>query len=373
MAVKRDYYEVLGVGRQASPDELKRAFRKIAMDSHPDRYPGDAAAAARFKEASEAYTVLSDPTRRRSYDLFGHAASDFGGGPAVDFADMPFGDLFETFFGGGMGGRARRQRSNRGDDLRYDLTITFDEAFSGVEKQVDVPRLVTCERCSGSGAEPGTSADSCPTCGGSGQLRRAQQSIFGSVVTASTCPTCSGAGRVLQSPCNVCAGQGRRQQTRKLAVRIPAGVDTGSQIRISGEGEAGLRGGQPGDLYVVLRVKPHPELARRDNDTIYELRINFVQAALGDHIQVPTLDGPVEIAIPPGTQYGQTFRLARRGMPDVRSGRRGDQYVLIQIVVPKDLTSEQKALLRQVGGQTGKPEKVSKGFFERLRDAISLD
>ncbi|TMC08134.1 MAG: molecular chaperone DnaJ [Chloroflexi bacterium] len=373
MAVKRDYYEVLGVGRQASPEELKRAFRKIAMESHPDRNPGDAGAATRFKEASEAYTVLSDPSRRRSYDLFGHAASDFGGGPAVDFTDMPFADLFETFFGGGIGSRSRRQRSNRGDDLRYDLTITFEEAFTGVEKQLEVPRLATCETCAGSGAQPGTGADTCATCGGSGQLRRAQQSIFGSVVTATTCPTCGGAGRVLKSPCNACAGHGRIQRTRRLSVRIPAGVDTGSQIRLSGEGEAGVRGGQPGDLYVVLRVRPHPELARRDNDTIYELRVNFVQAALGDRIQVPTLDGPVEIAIPAGTQYGQTFRLAKRGMPDVRSGRRGDQYVLVQIVVPKDLTADQKALLRKVGGLTGKPEKVSKGFFERLRDAISLD
>lgn len=372
MAVKRDYYEVLGVGRQASPDELKRAFRKIAMESHPDRNPGDDAAAARFKEASEAYTVLSDPGRRRSYDLFGHAATDFGGGAAVDFSDMPFADLFETFFGGGVGSRSRR-RSNRGDDLRYDLTIAFEEAFTGVEKQLDVPRLATCEKCAGSGAQPGTSAETCATCGGSGQLRRAQQSIFGSVVTATTCPACNGAGRVLRSPCSECAGQGRVQRMRKLSVRIPAGVDTGSQIRLSGEGEAGLRGGQPGDLYVVLRVKPHAELARRENDTIYELRVNFVQAALGDRIQVPTLDGPVEIAIPAGTQYGQTFRLAGRGMPDVRSGRRGDQYVLVQVVVPKDLSADQKALLRQVGGLTGKPQKVSKGFFERLRDAISLD
>jgi len=373
VAVKRDYYEVLGVGRQASPDELKRAFRKIAMESHPDRNPGDAAAATRFKAASEAYTVLSDPSRRRSYDLFGHASTDFGGGPPVDFTDMPFADLFETFFGGGIGSRSRRQRSNRGDDLRYDLTITFEEAFTGVEKQLDVPRLATCETCGGSGAQPGTGADTCSTCGGSGQLRRAQQSIFGSVVTATTCPSCGGAGRVLKSPCAACAGHGRVQRSRKLSVRIPAGVDTGSQIRLSGEGEAGIQGGQPGDLYVVLRVKPHAELARRDNDTIYELRMNFVQAALGDHIQVPTLDGPVEIAIPAGTQYGQAFRLAKRGMPDVRSGRRGDQYVLVQIVVPKDLTADQKALLRKVGGLTGKPEKVSKGFFERLRDAILLD
>jgi molecular chaperone DnaJ len=192
-------------------------------------------------------------------------------------------------------------------------------------------------------------------------------------VTASTCPTCQGAGRLLRSPCVECRGHGRVQRTKKLAIRIPAGVDTGSQIRLSGEGEAGVRGGEPGDLYVVLRVKAHPQLERRDQDMVYQLHVNIVQAALGDQIEVPTLEGPVEIAIPPGTQYGQTFRLPGRGMPDVRGGRRGDQYVLVQIVVPKDLTAEQKALLRKVGGLTGKPEKISKGFFEKLRDAISLD
>ena len=371
MAVKRDYYEVLGVSRQCTSEELKVAFRKIAMDSHPDRHPDDPVAHQRFKEASEAYSVLSDPERRRSYDLFGHSA--VAGGPGIDFSDMPFADIFDTFFGGGFGARARRERSNRGDDLRYDLTITFEEAFTGVEKQLDVPRLATCGRCSGSGAEPGTGVDTCPGCGGSGHVRRAAQSFFGQVVTTTTCPTCQGAGRLLRNPCVECRGHGRVEKTKRLAVAIPAGVDTGSQIRLSGEGEAGLRGGQPGDLYVVLRVKPHAELARRENDTIYELRVNFVQAALGDRIRVPTLDGPVEIAIPAGTQYGQTFRLAGRGMPDVRSGRRGDQYVLVQVVVPKDLSADQKALLRQVGGLTGKPEKVSKGFFERLRDAISLD
>ncbi|HEV2036379.1 MAG TPA: molecular chaperone DnaJ [Candidatus Dormibacteraeota bacterium] len=372
MAVKRDYYEVLGVGRQASPDDLKKAFRKIAMDSHPDRKPDDAAAAARFKEASEAYTVLSDPGRRRSYDMFGHAAVEAGGGSAVDFSDMPFADIFNTFFGGGAGVRSR-QSSNRGDDLRYDMTITFDEAFVGVDKQIDVPRLATCERCSGNGAEPGTGVETCPGCRGSGQIRRQGQSIFGTVVTAATCPTCGGAGRLLKSPCTQCRGQGRIERARRLAVRIPAGVDTGSQIRISGEGEAGLRGGSSGDLYVVLRVKPHPHLARRDQDVIFELRVNIVQAALGDRIEIPTLEGSVEIAIPAGTQNGQSFRLAGRGMPDVRGGRRGDEYVVVQVVVPKGLTVEQKALLRKVGGLTGKPEKVSKGFFEKLRDAISLD
>jgi molecular chaperone DnaJ len=372
VAIKRDYYEVLGVGRQASPEEVKQAFRKIAMDSHPDRNPDDAAAAARFKEASEAYAVLSDPGRRRSYDMFGHAAVE-SGGPAVDFSDMPFADIFDTFFGGGFSGRGRRERSNRGADLRYDMTITFEEAFTGVEKQIEVGRLATCGRCAGSGAEPGTGDETCPGCRGSGQIRRSAQSIFGSVVTTATCPTCGGAGRILKSPCIQCRGQGRLQLPKRLAVRVPAGVDTGSQIRLSGEGEAGVRGGQPGDLYVVLRVKAHAHLARHDQDVVYELRVNMVQAALGDRIEIPTLEGPVEISIPAGTQHGQSFRLQGRGMPDVRGGRRGDQYVVVQVVVPKDLTPEQKALLRKVGGLTGKPEKVSKGFFEKLRDAVSLD
>ena len=372
MAVKRDYYEVLGVGRQASPQELKRAFRKIAMDSHPDRNPEDTVAHERFKEASEAYSVLSDPERRRSYDLFGHSAVG-AGGPAVDFSDMPFADIFDTFFGGGLGGRARRERSNRGDDLRYDLTITFEESFAGLDKEVDIQRLATCEHCSGSGAEPGSGQETCPGCGGSGQIRRAAQSFFGQVVTTATCPTCGGAGRILKHPCAQCRGQGRLPKTRRLAIKIPAGVDTGSQIRISGEGEAGVRGGQPGDLYVVLRVKPHPQLARHELDIVFELRVNMVQAALGDRIEIPTIEGSVEIAIPAGTQHGQSFRLQGRGMPDVRGGRRGDQYVVVQVVVPKDLDPEQKALLRKVGGLTGKPEKVSKGFFEKLRDVISLD
>src|SRR5438270_606829 len=238
VAVKRDYYEVLGVGRQASPDELKRAFRKIAMDSHPDRNPGDAAASARFKEASEAYSVLSDPERRRSYDLFGHSAASAGGSP-VDFSDMPFGDIFDTFFGGGFGGRSRRQASNRGDDLRYDMSITFEESFTGVEKEIEIPRLAICQHCSGSGAEPGSGQETCPGCGGSGEIRRAAQSLFGQVVTRAVCPTCGGAGRILRNPCSACGGDGRVQTVKRLSVRIPAGVDMGSQIRLSGEGQAG--------------------------------------------------------------------------------------------------------------------------------------
>jgi molecular chaperone DnaJ len=373
LAVKRDYYEVLGLGRQCTAEDLKRAFRKIAMDSHPDRNPDDAIAAARFKEASEAYSVLSDPGRRRTYDMFGHAAVEGGGGPGIDFSDMPFGDIFDTFFGGAAGAARTRRRSTRGEDLRYDLTISFEDAFTGVDQTLDLPRLVGCPSCSGTGAQPGTGTETCAACGGAGQVRRQTQSIFGAVVNVSTCPSCGGEGKILRSPCLECRGQGRVQKQRRLHVKIPAGVDTGSQVRIVGEGEAGFRGGPPGDLYIVVRVRPHPVLRRQDQDVIYELRVNMVQAAIGDTIEVPTLDGPAEITIPAGTQYGQTFRLQDKGMPSPRTGRRGDQFVTIQVVVPKDLNAEQKTLLRKVGGLTGKPEKVSKGFFEKLRDAINID
>jgi molecular chaperone DnaJ len=371
LAIKRDYYEVLGVSRDASADELKRAFRRLAMQYHPDRNPDNPQAAERFKECSEAYGVLSDPDKRRSYDMFGHAGVGQGAAGS-GFEGFGFGDIFDTFFGAGFGGRGGR-RATRGDDLRYDLLISFEEAFTGVEKDIDVPRLLTCELCAGSGAQPGTGSETCGSCGGSGQVRRQAQSIFGSVVNITTCPSCGGAGRILRTPCTECRGQGRVERTRRLRVGIPAGVDTGSQIRLSGEGEAGYRGGPPGDLYVVLRVRNHPTLRRQDQDVVYELRVNMVQAALGDRIEVPTLDGDVEVTVPPGTQYGQTFRLPGKGMPHVRTGRRGDQFVVVQVVVPKDLTADQKALLRKVGGLTGRPEKVSKGFFEKLREAINLD
>jgi molecular chaperone DnaJ len=374
VAVKRDYYEVLGVSRGATAEDLKRAFRKLAMQFHPDRNPDNPTAAERFKECSEAYEVLSDPEKRRSYDMFGHAGVTAGAGSGFGgFEGFGFGDIFDTFFGGGAAGSRTRRQSTRGEDLRYDLTITFEEAFTGVEKVVDLPRLVPCQTCAGSGAQPGTGTETCSACGGAGQVRRQAQSIFGSVVNITTCPSCGGEGRILRTPCQDCRGQGRLQQQRRLRISIPPGVDNGSQVRLTGEGEAGFRGGPPGDLYVVLRVKPHPQLRRQDQDTVYELRVNMMQATLGDTIEVPTLDGAVEITIPAGTQYGQTFRLPGKGMPSLRSGRRGDQFVTVQVVVPKDLNSEQKALLRKVGGLTGKPEKVSRGFFEKLRDAINID
>ena len=372
MAIKRDYYEILGVARDCAPEELKRSFRKLAMELHPDRNPGNPEAESCFKAAAEAYQVLSDPERRRSYDMFGHAGVGNGAGFGQGFEGFGFGDIFDAFFGSGFGGRGQ-SRNTRGSDLRYDLTIAFEEAYLGSEKEIEVPRLVTCEKCSGNGAQPGTSVETCTTCGGSGQVRRAAQSIFGQVVNVVSCPSCQGQGRIVRQPCSECRGQGRLEKTRRLKLRIPAGVDTGSQIRLTGEGEAGVRGGAPGDLYVVIRVKEHPQLGRRDQDVVYELKLNMVQAALGDRIEVPTVDGPVEVSIPPGTQYGQTFRLSGKGLPHVRTGRRGDQFVVAQVVVPKDLSTAQKQLLKQVGGLTGKPEKVSKGFFDKLRQAINLD
>ncbi len=376
MAVKRDYYEILGVSREASADDLKRAFRKLAMQYHPDRNPDDPASIERFKECGEAYEVLSDPGKRRSYDMFGHAGVNQGAGSGFSGFEGfgGFGDIFETFFGGGAGGGARgRAPAARGDDLRYDLSIAFEEAYQGTDKEIDVPRLVGCERCSGDGAEPGSGFATCAACGGAGQVRRQAQSIFGSVVNIVACPSCRGEGRTLESPCTGCRGQGRLERRKRLRIKIPAGVDTGSQIRLTGEGEAGFRGGPPGDLYIVLRVKQHPQLRRQEQDMVYELHINIVQAALGDRIEVPTVDGPVEVTIPPGTQYGQTFRLPGKGMPHVRNGRRGDQFVVAQVVVPRDLGPEQRTLLKKVGGLTGKPEKISRGFFEKLRDAINLD
>ena len=370
MAVKRDYYEILGVSRSVSPEQLKRAFRKLAMDLHPDRNPGNPEAETRFKEAAEAYQVLNDPDRRRSYDMFGHAG--VAGAGVSGFEGFGFADIFDAFFGGGFSARDRA-RSMRGSDLRYDLTISFEEAFRGVEKEIEVPRLMTCERCSGAGAEPGTSVEACGSCGGSGQIRRTSQSIFGQVVNVSACPSCHGTGRVIRQVCTACRGQGRTERTKRLKLRIPPGVDTGSQIRLTGEGESGLQNGGPGDLYVVIRVRPHALLQRQDQDVVFELQVNVVQAALGDRIEVPTLDGLVEVAIPAGTQHGQTFKLSGRGMPQIRSGRRGDQFVVVQVIVPKDLNAKQKDLLRQVGGLTGKPQKVAKGFFDKLREAINLD
>jgi molecular chaperone DnaJ len=367
MAVTRDYYEVLGVARGATQEEIKRAFRKLAMEHHPDRNQGDAAAEARFKEINEAYAVLSDPEKRSQYDTFGRV----GGMPGFEgFAGAGFGDLFDMFFGGQ--GTRRRAGPRRGSDLRHRLDLEFREAVFGVEREIEVPRQETCATCSGSGAEPGTSPTRCPECNGAGQVRRAAQSILGQVVQIVPCPTCRGEGEVIPTPCHTCQGSGRTRSVRHLRVSVPAGIDDGDQIRLAGEGEAGARGGGYGDLYVAVRVLPDPVLRRSGRDVYYDLGVSFAQAALGDTIEVPTVDGPYKLDIPPGTQYGTKLRIAGHGVPHVRTGRRGDQVVLVHVITPTKLTAEQRRALESLGGLTGQPTAAPKNLLDRLRDSLGI-
>jgi molecular chaperone DnaJ len=369
VATTRDYYEVLEVTRGASQAEIKRSFRKLAMKYHPDRNPGDDGAHARFKELSEAYEVLSDPGKRNQYDTFGRVGG--GGGFGDAFAGAGFGDLFDMFFGG-QGGARQRGGPRRGGDMRFILQIDFEEAVFGSEKEIEVPRPEVCPTCSGSGAEPGSTPERCPDCGGQGQVRRVAQSVFGQVVNVVTCPRCRGEGEIIEDPCPTCRGAGRVQSTKRLKVKIPAGVDDGDQIRLPGEGEGGSRGGGYGDLYVAMSVRPHSLLRRQGRDIYYDLGVNFSQAALGDHIEVPTVDGPVKLEVPPGTQYGSRLRLAGRGVPHVRSGRRGDQIVVVHVVTPSKLDAKQKQALEQLGGRTGLPTEAPKNVFERLRESLGI-
>lgn len=374
-ATKRDYYEVLGVSRNASQDEIKRAFRRLARQYHPDvnKSPD---AEERFKEINEAYEVLSDPEKRAAYDRFGHAATQGAGfGGFSDFGDFGgFSSIFEDLFGGfGMRTSAARQAPVRGADLRVDVRLTFEEAVFGCVKEVEVPRTETCPRCNGTGAEPGTSPIRCPQCNGLGEIQRRQQNpFFGTIVTRTTCPRCEGTGEVVTTPCTECHGNKRVRRLRRIEVEIPPGVDDGTQIRLAGEGEAGLRGGPPGNLYVVLSVAPHPIFKRRDADILLELPINIVQAALGAEIDVPTLDGPVKLRIPPGTQHGRVFRLREKGVPYLRRRGRGDQLVSVRVVVPTDLTEEQKALLQKLGETLGTENlgKENRTIFDRIVDAF---
>ena len=375
MAIKRDYYEVLGVGRSATAEELKRAYRKLALQYHPDRNPNDPQAEVRFKEINEAYEVLSDDSKRQRYDSFGHAGTQ--GMPGFDFGGAGFGginDIFDMFFGAGAGTAGRTgTRVRRGSDLRLDLRLSFEEAVFGVDRELTIPRAEPCEQCHGSGAAAGTSPQTCPQCRGSGQVRRATQSIFGQIVNVTSCPRCNGEGKVIERPCRNCGGSGHVPGEKKVRVTIPAGVDDGSQIRLSGEGETGPRNGVPGDLYIAIHVKPHPVLKRNGTDIVYELPLSVAQAALGDTIEIPTVDGPEKMEIPAGTQYGKTIRIHGRGVPHIRSGRRGDQVVFVRVVIPTQLTEEQKQALRVLGGIDGKPQHVEKGFFDKFKHAIGLE
>jgi len=345
MAAKRDYYEVLGVDRNASESDLKKAYRKLALKFHPDRNPGDRKAEENFKEAAEAYEVLRDSKKRQIYDQYGHQGlegagfSGFGG-----FEDIfsSFGDIFEDFFGFG-GGRRSRSRVHRGADLRYDMQLTFMEAAFGTEKEIDVEKAEPCSACEGTGAAPGTGVETCPQCGGSGQIGRSQ----GFFTVRTTCGHCRGQGQVIANPCTTCRGQGKVLARKKVSVRIPAGVDNGSRLRLTGEGEAGAYGGPAGDLYVFIHAQEHEFFQRDDTHVLCQIPISFIQAALGDTVSIPTLKGETELEIPKGTQPGDIFRLRGEGIPSLRNGHRGDQIVQVNVKTPTNLNKKQTALLRE--------------------------
>lgn len=395
MAAKRDYYEVLGVSRNASPEEIKRQYRRLARQYHPDANPGNPSAEEKFKELNEAYRVLSDPEARARYDAFGHAAegvpgeagpggAGFGGAPGWpgtgDFD--PFrviDDLFDAFFGGaGPAGRQARgwtqggARPQRGDDLQVELRVSLEEAVTGATREVDVARIETCETCGGSGARPGTSRGTCRRCNGRGQVETHQSTIFGRFVNVRTCDACGGTGTVAETACGTCDGAGRVRRYRRLSVKIPPGVDTGARLRLAGEGEAGERGGPPGDLYVLIRVEEHPVFTREGNDLWCEAPVSFVTAALGGEVEVPTVDGPARIRIPEGTQSGTVFVLRGRGVPTLGGPGRGDLRCRVVVAVPRRLTERQKAVLREFAKLGGdRLTDDDRSFFRRMRDAFS--
>lgn len=370
---KRDYYKVLGVSRESTKEEIRSAYRKLARRYHPD-VSTDPDAEAHFKEINEAYQVLSDDETRARYDRFGHAGlgqGDMGGFTGFGFGG--FEDIFEDFFGFGAR-RTARQGPQRGGDLRYDMEITFEEAVFGCSKEIHLARHETCPTCNGSGAEPGTSPVRCAECGGSGQIRRVQQSIFGSFVNVTTCPRCNGSGELVNTPCSTCHGAQRIEKVRKLIVDIPSGVDDGMRMRLAGEGESGVFGGPAGNLYVVLHVKPHEYFRRREQDILLNININVAQAALGADIKVPTLEGESKLHIPPGTQTGAIFRLRGEGVPRLRGGGRGDEVVIVNVAVPTELSAHQRELLAELGKTLSSEVAPAggKGFLDRLREALGV-
>lgn len=374
MASKRDYYDVLDIGRDASQDDVRRAFRRLARQYHPDVSTDDSAA-TRFKEINEAYEVLGDPEKRRQYDQWGHngPGASFGAG-AGGFGIQ---DIFETFFGG-AGGRGGGRRPARGSDLRYDLQISFEEAIFGVTREIEVPRTVVCTRCSGSGAEPGSQPQRCPTCGGSGEIRRVQQSVFGQFVNVMACDRCRGSGQVISKPCAECRGRGTVEHLRKLTITIPPGVDDGQQMQVAGEGESGQRGGPPGDLYIFISVAAHETFKRQGSDIVLDVTVNVAQAALGAELDVPTIDGTTRVTLPAGTQFGRVLRLRGKGVPHLRGNGRGDQQVRVRVEVPTHLTDEQRRLFERLAaslagesfGDDHPSARGGKGIFERVKDVL---
>lgn len=375
---KRDYYEVLGVSKNSSQDEIKKSYRKLVMQFHPDRNK-DADAPEKFKEVQEAYDVLSDQQKRAQYDQFGHVdprqgAGGFGGGGAGGFGGgfEDLGDLFSTIFNGFGGGTRRDPNApRRGSDLQYTMTVDFKDAVFGKELEVKLPRTETCDTCSGSGAKPGTKPETCKTCNGSGQQEFVQNTMFGRMVNRRVCSTCDGQGVTVKDKCNACSGKGRVKKTRTIHVKIPAGIDEGSQLRVSGEGEDGVRGGPPGDLYINIRVRPHDFFERHDEHIYCEIPLTFAQAALGDDIEVPTLTGKVKLKIPPGTQTGTYFRIKGKGVPRLRGHGSGDQQIKVVVMTPKKLTDEQKELIREFAKLSGEQTHgENESFFERMKKAM---
>jgi len=367
---KRDYYEVLGVSKNAGDEEIKKAYRKLALKFHPDRNPGDARAEEHFKEAAEAYEVLRDHEKRQIYERFGHAGLEgrgFTGFSGFEDIFSNFGDIFEDFFGFGSR-RGGRPRPRQGNSLRYDLELTLEEAFTGKEADIAFPRLETCSDCNGTGSSEGSQPQVCPTCQGRGQIIRSQ----GFFQVSSTCPNCRGQGRVITDPCSKCAGAGRLQIKKELSVRIPAGVDNGSQLRLRGEGEPGEYGGPPGDLFVVVHLKPHPLFSRDGNNLVAEIPISFVQAALGDEISTPVLgeEEEIDVAIPSGTQSGDVIRVPGQGMPSLRTQRRGDLYIKVRVQIPKKLNARQRELLEAFAETENRPlqarKKKGKAFWQKM-------
>ncbi|MFZ7127030.1 MAG: molecular chaperone DnaJ [Desulfobacterales bacterium] len=362
---KRDYYEVLGVSRNANDTEIKKAYRQLALKYHPDRNPGDKQAEENFKEAAEAYDVLSDNRKRQIYDQFGHQGlegSGFSGFSGFEDIFSSFGDIFEDFFGFGQGGRRGRSRTQRGADLRYDLTLSFMEAAFGTETAIDIEKLDQCTACDATGAKPGTQPETCPSCGGMGQVSRSQ----GFFTVRTTCPHCRGNGRIIRHPCESCNGSGQIRIRKKVSVKIPAGVDSGSRLRLTGEGQSGGNGGPPGDLYVFIHVEPHEFFERDNTNIICHVTISFPQATLGDTIAVPTLNGERKLKIPKGTQYGDVFRFEGEGIASLRDGKRGDQIIQVLIKTPTHLSKKQEALLRdfqklESGKITTKLKNILKG------------
>ncbi|HEY9075517.1 MAG TPA: molecular chaperone DnaJ [Anaerolineaceae bacterium] len=367
----RDYYEVLEVKRDASADEIKAAFRRLARQYHPDvnKSPD---AEERFKELNEAYAVLSDPEKRATYDRYGRAGLE-GSGGMPDFTTIDFSDIFEEFFGFGGSGSSRRSGNTprRGPDLSFTLTLTFEEAVNGVDKEIEFTRDETCSTCRGTRAEPGTSPSRCATCGGRGEVRQVRQTFLGSMVQVSSCPACGGRGEVINSPCHTCRGSGLERKTIKKTVAIPAGVNSGTQIRFPGEGQPGIHGGPNGNLYLEIAVKAHKFFRRRDDNILVDVGINISQAALGAEIEVPTIDGPARLTIPAGTQPGKVFTLKGKGVPHLRGSGRGDQVVVINVEVPTRLSSEQRKLFEQLARTLGSEVHTQeRSFLDKLKEVL---